>query len=162
MKRLLPAPLLSAGLLAMWLMLNRSAEIGHVLLGGALAVAVPLLAASLRPLAACMRRPGVALRLFLTVGRDVVVSNLQVAWGVLHAGRRKPNGVFVKVPLELRDPNALAALAVIATVVPGTVWSELALDRTSVLMHVFDLDDEAIFIEHYKARYERPLKEIFE
>lgn len=162
MKRLLPAPLLSAGLLAIWLVLNHSASLGHVLLGGLLAVAGPLLAAPLRPLAAYMRRPGVALSLILTVARDVVVSNAQVAWGVLRAGRRPPNGVFVKVPLELRDPNALAALAVIATVVPGTVWSELALDRSSVLMHVFDLDDEAIFIAHYKARYERPLKEIFE
>jgi hypothetical protein len=27
---------------------------------------------------------------------------------------------------------------------------------------VFDLDDEADFVAHYKARYERHLKEIFE
>jgi multicomponent K+:H+ antiporter subunit E len=30
------------------------------------------------------------------------------------------------------------------------------------LLHVFDLDDEALFIEHFKATYERPLMEIFE
>ena len=28
----------------------------------------------------------------------------------------------------------------------------------SLLLHVFDLDDEAAFIAHYKARYERPLE----
>ena len=28
--------------------------------------------------------------------------------------------------------------------------------------HVFDLDDEAAFIEHFKTAYERPLMEIFE
>jgi multicomponent K+:H+ antiporter subunit E len=50
----------------------------------------------------------------------------------------------------------------ITTVVPGTVWSELALDRSILLLHVFDLDDEALFIEHFKATYERPLMEIFE
>jgi len=29
-------------------------------------------------------------------------------------------------------------------------------------MHVFDLEDEAAFIAHFKATYERPLMEIFE
>ena len=66
------------------------------------------------------------------------------------------------VPLELRDAHALAALAVITTVMPGTVWSELAPDRSALLLHVFDLADEAAFIAHFKARYEQPLKEIFE
>jgi len=47
-------------------------------------------------------------------------------------------------------------------VIPGTVWSELAPDRSSLLVHVFDLDDEAAFIAHFKADYEHPLKEIFE
>ena len=50
----------------------------------------------------------------------------------------------------------------ITTVVPGTVWSELALDRSVLLLHVFDLEDEAAFIEHFKHTYERPLMEIFE
>jgi multicomponent K+:H+ antiporter subunit E len=30
------------------------------------------------------------------------------------------------------------------------------------VLHVFDVVDEAAFIEHYKQRYERPLREIFE
>jgi len=50
----------------------------------------------------------------------------------------------------------------ICTVVPGTVWSELSLDRSILLLHVWDLDDEAQFIEHFKTTYERPLMEIFE
>jgi multicomponent K+:H+ antiporter subunit E len=70
--------------------------------------------------------------------------------------------VFVRVPLDLGDANGLAMLAVITTVVPGTVWSELAADRTALLLHVFDVHDEAAFVERYKARYERPLMEIFE
>jgi len=90
------------------------------------------------------------------------VSNLAVAWSVLNAGRRPPRSQFIKVPLDLRDANGLAALSMITTVVPGTVWSELALDRSILLLHVFDLDDEALFIQHFKATYERPLMEIFE
>ena len=50
----------------------------------------------------------------------------------------------------------------ITTIVPGTVWSELALDRSRLLLHVFDVDDDAAFVAHFKARYERPLQEIFE
>ena len=57
---------------------------------------------------------------------------------------------------------ALAALAMITAVVPGTVWSELASDRSVLLMHVFDVEDEAAFIAHFKQAYERPLQEIFE
>ena len=32
----------------------------------------------------------------------------------------------------------------------------------ALLLHVFDVDDEAAFIAHFKSRYERPLQEIFE
>ena len=161
MKRLLPAPLLSAALLAMWLVLNSSVSSGHVLLGAVLALALPWLAAPLRPLAVRIRRPGAVLRLTAAVFRDVIASNLEVAWHVVTRSSA-PRAAFVRIPLELRDPNGLAALAIITTVVPGTVWSELAPDRSAVLLHVFDLDDEASFVEHYKSRYEQPLREIFE
>jgi hypothetical protein len=42
----------------------------------------------------------------------------------------------------MRDPHGLAVLAAITCVIPGTVWSELALDRSALLIHIFDLDDE--------------------
>jgi len=162
MKRLLPAPLLSLACALLWLLLNLSLSPGNLLLAALLGVLAPLLMTSLRPLPVRIRKPGTILRLLGRVGIDVVASNLQVAWGVLNLGRRPPRSAFVKVPLELRDANGLAALSAITTVVPGTVWSELALDRSVLLLHVFDLDDEARFITHFKATYERPLMEIFE
>ncbi|HAB01450.1 MAG TPA: Na+/H+ antiporter subunit E, partial [Pseudomonas sp.] len=121
-----------------------------------------LLLAPLRPQHAHVRRPWTILKLVGRVGIDVIRSNLQVAAGVLRAGRRSPNSVFVHIPLDLRDAHGLAALSMITTVVPGTVWSELALDRSVLLLHVFDLADEAAFIEHFKLTYERPLMEIFQ
>ncbi|MNN53059.1 Na(+)/H(+) antiporter subunit E [compost metagenome] len=144
------------------MLLNLSMTPGNLLLGGVLAYCAPLMMRRLRPLPVRIRRPGVILRLILIVGRDVLVSNFAVAWGVLNAGRRPPRSRFIKVPLDLRDANGLAALSMITTVVPGTVWSELALDRSVLLLHVFDLDDEARFIQHFKTTYERPLMEIFE
>ncbi|MDX9669724.1 MULTISPECIES: Na+/H+ antiporter subunit E [unclassified Pseudomonas] len=162
MKRVFPAPWLSLALWALWLTLNLSISPGNLLLGAILGFAAPLMMRKLRPKHARIRRPGTIIKLFLLVGRDVVLSNLVVAWGVLNAGRRPPRSRFVKVPLDLRDAHGLATLAMICTVVPGTVWSELALDRSILLLHVWDLDDEAQFIHHFKTAYERPLMEIFE
>jgi multicomponent K+:H+ antiporter subunit E len=162
MKRLFPAPWLSLALWLLWLVLNLSISPGNLLLGAALGFCAPLMMRKLRPQRIHIRRPGAVLRLFFLVGRDVIVSNLAVAWGVLIAGHRPPRSRFIKVPLDLRDANGLAALSMITTVIPGTVWSELALDRSVLLLHVFDLDDEAQFIQHFKEAYERPLMEIFE
>jgi multicomponent K+:H+ antiporter subunit E len=157
----LPSPWLSLGLFGGWLLLTRGVDASQLLLGLVLAVALPWLMRPLRPAPGRLRRPGVLARLILRVGRDVLKSALDVALGIVRARRRPPRGTFVVLPLELRDAHALAALAMITTVIPGTVWSELAPDGSALLLHVFDLDDEARFIEHFKADYERPLLEIF-
>lgn len=162
MKRLFPAPLLSLSLWGLWLLLNLSLSAGNLLLGALLAILAPILMAPLRPLPVRIRKPGTIVRLILRVGGDVVMSNLQVARSVWQAGGRPPRSRFIRIPLDLRDAHGLAALSMITTVIPGTIWSELALDRSVLLLHVFDLDDETQFIEHFKHTYERPLMEIFE
>lgn len=161
MKRWLPSPWLSLGLFAGWLLLTRSAGAGQLLLGLGVAWVMPLLMQPLRPTPGPLHRPRVLLRLVLRVGRDVLRSALQVAAGVVRARRQPPRGRFVRLPLELRDPHALAALAMITAAVPGTVWCELAADGSTLLLHVFDLQDEAAFVAQFKADYEHPLKEIF-
>ena len=78
---------------------------------------------------------------------------------------RRPEAIpssFVRVPLDARDPAALAALAMIVTAVPGTAWAELAHDRSALLLHVLSVDDEEELVATIKRRYERPLMEIFE
>jgi multicomponent K+:H+ antiporter subunit E len=159
--RLVPAPLLSAALFALWLALARSASWGQILLGLGLAFAVPRLTSQLRPTVR-VRRPLLVVRFILRVGADVLRSNFQIAWGVVTWRRRRPRSKFVIVPLELREPAGLAALAMVTTVVPGTVWSEIALDRSLLLLHVWDVEEEGAFVAHFKARYEKPLREIFE
>ena len=49
MSRLIPAPLLSLSLFALWLLLNLSVSPGNLLLGAALGILAPLLMAPLRP-----------------------------------------------------------------------------------------------------------------
>lgn len=161
MKRLLPSPWLSLGLFGGWLLLARQPSLGTALVGLVVALAMPLLTAPLRPAPGCLRRWHRILVLVLMVGFEVLRSAVDVGQGVMRASRKPPRGAFVTIPLDLRDEHALAALAMITTVIPGTVWSELAPDRGAVRLHVFDLDDEAEFVALYKARYERPLLEIF-
>lgn len=162
LSKLVPAPLTSASLFALWLALARDTSAGQILLALVLALSVPVLTANLRPTRVRVRRPLVVVRYIFVVGADVLRSNFEVAWGVLAWRWRKPRARFVTVPLELRDPLGLAALAMVTTVVPGTVWSEIALDRHALLLHVWDVQDEATFVARFKERYEKPLREIFE
>ncbi|MBE7524261.1 MAG: Na+/H+ antiporter subunit E [Burkholderiales bacterium] len=160
MRRLLPAPLLSVALVALWLVLNPPLSPATVAMAVLVALVVPIVTAPLRPVRARIRRPLVVTKLVLRVGLDILVSNVQVARALLR--REGPRSGFATIPLELSDPSGLAALAIITTGVPGTVWIELARDRRTVRLHVFELDDHAAFVRDYKERYERPLREIFE
>jgi len=162
MKKILPAPLLSAALFVLWLLLNRTLGTGHLLLAGLLAVAIPLLTAGLRPVPVRIRRPGVALRLLLTVASDSMRSNIAVMGMLLRPGSRRHPAGFVQVPLDLRDPNGLASLALIVCLTPGTAWAELSLDRATLLLHALEVDDASAMAAQIKTRYERPLMEIFE
>ncbi|HVK82746.1 MAG TPA: Na+/H+ antiporter subunit E [Kofleriaceae bacterium] len=161
-RTLVPAPLTSAALFALWLALARSTSVGHVAIALILAISIPILTSNLRPTRLRVRRPLVIAGFILTVGYDVVRSNFQVAWNVLTWRWRPTNPMFVTIPLELRDPVGLAALSMVTTVVPGTVWSELALDRSALLLHAWNVDEEAAFVARFKDRYEKPLREIFE
>lgn len=161
-RRLFPAPLMSMALVALWLVLNNSLGLGQWLMALLLGFVVPWLTRSLRPTPVRFSHLGVAIRLFLRVGWDVMVWNWRVLRGTLASPQNLPQGQFITVPLDLRDPTGLAALAAIMCVIPGTIWSELALDRSSLLVHIFDMKDAQAEIQLIKTRYELPLMEIFE
>ena len=162
MKRLLPSPPLSFALFIVWLLLNQSLDAATLLAALVLAIAVPLLTKGLRPAAVRMRRPGVALRLSFVVTFDMLKSAYDVARLLLTRRTSRIASKFVQIPLDMRDPNGLAVLAMIMCLTPGTAWGEVSFDRSTLLIHVFDLDDDAAFIALIKQRYERPLMEIFE
>lgn len=162
MKRFVPAPLLSVLLFVLWLVLNRSLDTGQLLLALVLALIIPVLSSGLRPLPVRIRHPLVVLRLMLAVAADSLRSNIAVARVLLMPGKRRHASGFVQVPLDLRDPNALAVLAMIVCITPGTAWAELSLDRATLMLHVLEVDDAAAIAALVKSRYERPLMEIFE
>ena len=67
LRRVVPAPLTSAALFALWLVLARAPGVGQVALGLALALVTPLLTAGLRPTKVRVRRPLVVICSFATV-----------------------------------------------------------------------------------------------
>ncbi|MCA0327307.1 MAG: Na+/H+ antiporter subunit E [Proteobacteria bacterium] len=161
-RRWLPAPLLSLALAVLWLVLMHSVGPGQILLALLVGWLLPVLFAPLRPDRVRMRRPLTLLRLIGVVVYDGLLSNWQLLVSVLRRARHPPRSRFVQIPLELRDETALACLCIIATAVPGTVWCETSHDHSVVVIHVWDVPDEARFIADFKTRYERPLMEIFE
>ncbi len=163
MKKIFPAPLLSVALFGIWLLLNQTLSPGHIVLALILALVLPVMFSGLRPRHVRVRGIGAILRLCFTVVVDTTESNLAVLRFLTVPSYRRGKPKFVIIPLDLRDPNGLAVLAMIVCITPGTAWAELSLDRSSLMLHVLEVDnDEQAIIDHIKTRYERPLMEIFE
>ena len=162
MTRLLPFPIFSVCLLALWLLLNQAVTFGHILLGCVVALVGGRILTVLELPPVRVRRPGVILRLFGLVSMDIVRSNLAVGRIVLGFGRRQRRPGFVEIPLDIRHPYGLASLACIITSTPGTLWVNFDAQRGALTIHVLDLVDEEEWIRTIKDRYERHLLEIFE
>jgi multicomponent K+:H+ antiporter subunit E len=157
------SPVLVVVLAGLWLLLNQSVSPGHIVLGLALAAVLAWAVSALRPLQARIRKVDTAALLILMVLKDIVTNNVSVARIVLGTARlRNIRPGFLRIPLDLRDPHGLAALALIVTATPGTVWAGLSPDGDTLTLHVLDLDDEAGLIKLIKHRYEQPLMRIFE
>lgn len=163
MSRWLPHPLMSLVLFVSWLLLAMSVGAGQVLLAAAFALAIPLATRRLAPHPARITRPWTVVKLGLVVLGDIVVANVEVARLILGPEIAiRPR--FVWVPLSVRHPNAIAALAGIITMTPGTLSSDLSADRRHLLVHAFNAPDEAAeaaLVAQIKSRYEAPLMEIF-
>lgn len=156
-------PVLVGALTVMWLLLNQTLELGQILLGLVLALAVSYASSVLRPVQPKIKRAYLVPLLIAYVLRDIVRSNIGVARIVLGLVRdRQVRSGFVQIPLELRDPHGIAVLAGIFTSTPGTVWVDHDLKTNVVTLHVLDLRDEAEWIAWARDPYERLLREIFE
>lgn len=163
MRRLLPHPLLAIAFLVLWLLLIESMSPGAILLGIVLAVAGSAVLAGLgfpRGMPARLRPVPGLLRDVLV---EVVRSNNAVARIILQTrepGERRSG--FVQIPLDMRSPHGLSALACILTATPGTVWVDYDAKGGVMLLHVLDLVDEETWVRTIKDKWERRLMEIFE
>jgi multicomponent K+:H+ antiporter subunit E len=158
----LPFPLLSACLMATWLLLNQTVSVGHVLLGAILALAGGWLLVKLQPDVSRIRNSRAMIRLAFIVLIDIVRSNIAVSRIILGPRHQALTSGFLTVPLDLRNRYGLAILACIITATPGTLWVRFDAANGLLMVHVLDLIDESTWIKTIKGRYERLLLEIFE
>ena len=162
MRRWLPFPLVWVLLFGLWLLLNQTLAASHVILGAILAFAATHALTLLDPPSTRMRRPITMVQLTALVLADIVRSNIAVARIIMHPGTRKQTSGFVEIPLELRHPAGLTALACIITATPGTTWARYDSALGILTMHILDLVDDETWVRTIKDRYERRLLEIFE
>lgn len=150
-------------MIVVWLLLGEAFSIGYLLLGVVVSVLLLAAVSQLRPMHPRLRNLHLLPPLLARVAIDILRSNIGVARIVLGlAPRAEVRSGFLDIPLELRDPHALAMLASIITSTPGAAWAGVSPDGATLTLHVLDLKDEAGWIRTIKERYERPLMRIFE
>lgn len=162
LRRLVPHPLLTLTLAAVWVLLANEPTLGAALLGLLLGVVLPLATAPFWPDRPVVRGPLRIAEYAAIVLWDVCVANVEVARLVLFRRADELRSAFVTVPLELRTPEAITALAGTITMTPGTVSADLSADGRALLVHALEVEDADALVAGIKERYERRLKEIFE
>ena len=65
------------------------------------------------------------------------------------------------MPLETQHEEVNTLLAMIITTTPGTVSAGIDQDRGDILVHALSAEDPEAEIQSIKARYEKPLMQIF-
>lgn len=159
MRALIPHPVASAAIAALWLLLNGFSN-GHLVLAAVLALGLPRLLPAPAIPAPRLASPMVAAKLAAVVLFDIVKSNLEIALRILGPESRiRPS--YVWVPLDITSTQGIAVFASIITMTPGTLSCEVSEDRRWLLVHAFHADDAAAVAAEVKSRYETPLREIF-
>ncbi len=159
---LFPHPFLTAFLIPVWCLLVNDLSLGTVVFATVLALTIPVATAAFWPDRPPVMRP---LRMLGYIGLvlwDILTANVVVARIVLFKSNaaRRPN--WVRIPLDLRAPEAITILAGTITLTPGTVSADLSADGRTLLVHALDAPDPDAVRDEIKLRYERRLKRIFE
>lgn len=161
MRSLIPYPLLTLGLISMWLLLSGVSP-GQAVLAVCVSIGATHTLAAMGDVSPTVRRWLAIPELFGIVLYDIVRSNIAVAGIILRGRRAARKSAFVTIPLRVKSPSGLAILSIIVTSTPGTAWLDYSATRGEILLHVFDLVDESHWRDLIANRYERLLLEIFE
>lgn len=163
MRSFIPYPLLTLGLMSMWLVLNDSLAATDVVLGLLVGLASGVVYARLEPPRGRLNNflvPAAILAWLVAV--DILRSNVAVLRIALRLSGRGRVAGFLAIPLEMRDVRGLAFLSGIVTATPGTSWAHYDAAANVLTLHVLDMVDEEAWVRQFKDRYERRLMEIFQ
>ena len=162
MRRVFPHPLVSLGILVMWLLLNQSVSTGHILLGCLFGITGAWVLTTLELPPVRIRRPQTIIKLAFIVLTDIIRSNIAVGRIILGKRPEKGQSGLVHIPLRMHNPYGLAMLGIIITSTPGTLWVKYDSMRSVLTIHVLDLVDESVWQSTIRDRYESRLMEIFQ
>lgn len=161
MKTILSRPFLLLALMLMWMLLT-SFSLGNLILAVLFASLAVWSFAALNEPKSGMVRIWPLLKLAGILSYDIIRSNLAVAWLIITNGRHgKRRSGFVRIQLRLKNPAALALLAMAVTATPGTAWLQYDSESGVLLLHVFDLIDDEAWRDLIRNRYEALLLEGF-
>lgn len=146
---------------ATWLLLRQSLALPDLITAAVLGLLLPRVVHGFLGQDPGPRRWGRVLHLAGVVLWDIVVSNVVVARTVLSPWAR-PQPAWLELPYTLQHPGAVALLASIVTMTPGTVSCEVDEARQVLVVHLLDGADPAAAGAQIHQRYEAALKEIFE
>ncbi len=160
--RLFPHPQLTVLLAIVWLLLVNKVTPGNILLGTVFGIVLPVITQPFWQKKPALRSPLRIVEYVAIVLWDIVVANFVVAYTILFKSNASIRSAWIVVPLDLKTPEAITALAGTITMTPGTVSATLTADAGAILVHALDTDDPDGVRDQIKRRYERRLKEIFE
>ncbi|KIC37170.1 Na+/H+ antiporter subunit E [Leisingera sp. ANG-M7] len=160
--RLFPHPFLTLLLTLTWLLMVNRWSLNSLVFGFLLGVVIPFVTQPFWPNRPNLRRPFKIAEYILVVLLDIVQANIIVARIVLFKPNadRRPN--WITIPLDLKTPEAITALAGTITMTPGTLSADVSDEGHALLVHCLDAPNPDAVRDEIKQRYERRLMEIFE
>lgn len=158
---IIPHPILSVALFVVWLLMNSPFGAGSLVIATLVGLLVPHVMRAMTPERVRVRSPLAIFRLAGRVIYDALLSNWKVVMLILGHRKGVRKSGFVSIPLSLSNRYGLAALAIIITSTPGTLWVQYDRYKRVLLLHVLDLTDDQDWTATIKDRYETLLMEIF-
>ncbi len=162
LRKVFPHPYLTLSLIGVWFLLVNHVDVGTIVLAVILATAVPLFTAVWWPYPTRIKAPLALLSYTVLVLWDVIVANFQVARIILFMPAARIRSAWIRVPLDLRTPEAITLLAGTITMTPGTLTADMSACGKALLIHALHAPDPDAVRDGIKARYEARLKRIFE
>jgi multicomponent Na+:H+ antiporter subunit E len=150
-------------LILVWNLLWGSVTAANILSGAAVALVVTLLLPLPEVPVEGLVHPFSLLRLALLIGRDLVLSSLQVAWLAIRPGHA-PLSAVLRVRMAVKSDLVLALAANIITLTPGSIVLEIDQERRLIYMHVIDVGSDRALNRFYRqmSSLERLLVKTFE
>lgn len=106
-----------------------------------------------------VRKIGVVVSFALFFLWELLLANLRMAVVLIRPYRTLQPGI-VAVPLDLDSDLAVALLANLITLTPGTLALDVSSDRAVMYVHAVDVRDANAFRREIKHGFERRIKEL--